>query len=233
MAFDYRGVSQHLRWIAPGAFRMGWPQHEWDEVHHQVSLSRGFWLGETAVTQALWRAVMGDDPSYFKDDGNPVERVSWEDVQWFIRRLNSADDTLGLRLPTEAEWEYACRAGTDTAFSFGDGITGDQANYNRHDPSEYGQKWAGGEQTVEVMALPVNPWGLYQMHGNVSEWCHDWYGAYSAGPVRDPVGSPTGRYRLIRGGSWFDAARNLRSARRGFRLPSTRNFTIGFRLACD
>jgi hypothetical protein len=220
------GVPIGLRWLWPGAFLMGSPETEQDrydrETRHQVILTRGFWLAETACTQALWQAVMGENPSYFKGPQRPVEQVSWEDVRRFIERLNieqarSAQRTLRFRLPTEAEWEYACRAGTATAYSFGNDFDPKRAN--------------NGGETVAVRSLPPNPWGLYEMHGNVDEWCQDWFGDYSTGPVVDPQGPESGEGRVLRGGSWFSVAQSLRSAYRDLNDPGDRIQNFGFRLA--
>jgi formylglycine-generating enzyme required for sulfatase activity len=236
MAFDYRGVIQRLRWIPSGSFMMGSPtgepQRQQDETQHKIRLSRGYWLGETTVTQALWRAVMGKNPSHFNGDEHPVERVSWDDIQVFIDRLNGAGPDLRLRLPTEAEWEYACRAGTKTPFSFGNTISTDQANYDgNHAPYRNGSNGEYRGQTVEVESLRTNPWGLHQMHGNVWEWCQDWYGDYPSGLVQDPAGPPAGGERVLRGGSWFGNPRSLRSARRGYWQPGWCDDYTGFRLA--
>jgi formylglycine-generating enzyme len=214
---------------------MGSPADEperWDGEgpQHEVTISQGFWLGETPVTQALWEAVMGENPSGFKGPERPVENVSWDDTQEFLQRINSERDDLGLRLPSEAEWEYACRAGTTTPFSFGDNITPEQVNYNGEYPYPGGSKGLNRGETVEVKALPANPWGLYQMHGNVWEWCRDWYGKYPAGPVTDPQGPPEGAYRVLRGGSWIYYAGWCRSAYRYWLEPDYRDYS-GFRLA--
>ena len=174
MAFVYKGVRHAFRWIPPGRFLMGSPKDEperesngADETQHEVILTLGFWLGETPVTQALWEAAMGENPSRFKGAERPVEQVSWEDAQRFITRLNGERDDLLLRLPSEAEWEYACRAGTTTPLWFGQTITTDQANYDGNYPYAGGAKGELRGETVEVKALPANDWGLYQMHGNV------------------------------------------------------------------
>jgi sulfatase modifying factor 1 len=169
--------------MAPGHFLMGSPpeepEREDDEVQHEVTLSRGFWLADTACTQALWQAVTGANPSEFQDDvRNPVENVSWNDVQTFLSELNRRVPGLQARLPSEAEWEYACRAGTTTPFSFGDNITPEQVNYDGNHPYAGGEKGLYRQKTVPVGSLPANPWGLYEMHGNVWEWCADWYGDY-------------------------------------------------------
>jgi formylglycine-generating enzyme required for sulfatase activity len=231
----YRGVRQAFRWLPPGRFLMGSPEDEHarenDELQHEVILTRGFWLAETACTQALWQAVMGQDPSHFKGERRPVEQVSWNDAQDFIARLNGAVPGLKARLPTEAEWEYACRAGTTTPFSFGEDITPEQVNYNGDYPYRGGNKGLSRGETVEVASLPANPWGLYEMHGNVLEWCQDGYGNYPEGPVTDPTGPATGGRRVLRGGSWIIYGRNARSAYRIRIEPGNRLDFYGFRLA--
>ena len=229
-------VTQRFRWIAPGTFEMGSPVDEpWrrdDEVPHQVTLTQGYWLADTACTQALWMAVMGSNPSRFQDDPrNPVEQVSWNDVQEFLEKLDRRVPGLDARLPSEAEWEYACRAGTTTAFSFGANITPEQVNYNGNHPYAGGKKGLYREKTVPVASLPANAWGLYEMHGNVWEWCADWYGDYPSTPQTDPHGAVTGDRRVLRGGSWFNDGRLVRSADRYCYVPGERNDDVGFRLA--
>jgi formylglycine-generating enzyme required for sulfatase activity len=229
-------VRQAFRWIPPGRFRMGSPPEEAErfeeEIPHQVELTRGFWLADTACTQALWEAVMGENPSHFQGAERPVEQVSWDQVNAFIDRLNAQVKGLNLRLPTEAEWEYACRAGTQTPFWFGDNITTDQVNYDGNNPYAGGKKGEYREQTVEVKALPCNGWGLYQMHGNVWEWCSDdWYGDYAKGDVKGLQGYQTGERRVMRGGSWITFGRDTRSARRKEGSLGSRNFNVGLRLA--
>ncbi len=238
MAFHYQKIRHVMRWIEPGTFMMGSPKDEaeresWglDETLHQVTLSQGFWLGATTVTQELWEAVTGGNPSEFKGDERPVERVSWEDAQKFMAQLNEEIPALELDLPTEAQWEYACRAGTSTPFFFGDNITTDQVNYDGNHPYADGEKGKFREKTVDVKALPCNDWGLYQMHGNVDEWCRDWYADYPSGSVVDPVGPSEGRGRVCRGGSWFSFGRYCRSAYRLRYGPVLRHFTLGFRLS--
>jgi sulfatase modifying factor 1 len=229
------GVRQAFRWIPPGRFLMGSPPEEAerldDEAQHEVILSEGFWLADTACTQALWEAVMGQNPSHLKGAERPVEQVSWEEAMEFIKKLNNQIAGLNLRLPTEAEWEYACRAGTRTSFWFGTNITTDQVNYNGDFPYDGGKKGQLRGQTVEVKALPCNGWGLYQMHGNVREWCSDGYGKYLKGPVTDPVGLESGKGRVLRGGSWSSRGRYVRSARRNHYAPVFRDHRIGFRFA--
>jgi formylglycine-generating enzyme required for sulfatase activity len=221
-----------FRWIKPGKFLMGSPEEELerqdDELQHEVTLTGGFWMAETACTQELWEAVMGDNPSRFKGPQRPVEQVSWEDVMDFIEHLNSLREDLNLRLPTEAEWEYACRAGTTSPFSFGSNITTSQVNY---DP--YGKESEGlyrGE-TLDVKALPCNQWDLHQMHGNVWEWCLDWYGGYKPGSIVDPIGPLDGRYRVMRGGCCHSCgAKVCRSANRAEQYPDFQGGQNGFRL---
>lgn len=173
-AFTYKDVRHAFRWIQPGEFDMGSPETEagrWDrEDLHHVTIRQGFWLAETTVTQALWQTVMDDNPSNFKDKNRPVERVSWDDAQTFIAKLNQIHPDLTVRLPWETEWEYACRAGTQTPFHFGEkeDLTLEKVNYS----GEWDNFNLEGE-TKDVKNYPCNAWGLYEMHGNVWEWCED------------------------------------------------------------
>ena len=256
---EVKTVVQRLRWIEPGEFWMGseeaerallrdkdWERYaEGEAPRHLVRLSQGFWLADTACTQALWQAVVGDTPSHFSGDLEfPVEQVSFEDVQGFLGRLQ-ADyaEGGGAQLPTESQWEYACRAGTETAFSFGDTITPQQVNYDGNYPYGNAAKGLCRERTVLVKALPANRWGLYQMHGNVWEWCDDYgrnYGrndaetAVADGFVLDPAGQrgsgPEAR-RAVRGGSWLDHAGRARSAYRLDFRRGDRSRLLGFRFA--
>ncbi|HNO60224.1 MAG TPA: formylglycine-generating enzyme family protein, partial [Plasticicumulans sp.] len=170
---------QRLRWIEPGTFLMGSPDNEPERLNnegpqHLVTLTRGFWLADTACTQGLWQAVTGGNPSQFKDDPqNPVEQVSWNDVQKFLRALEGLLPGIEACLPSEAQWEYACRAGTTTPFSFGTQVTPAQVNYDGNFPYADGKKGEDRGRTVPVKSLPANDWGLYEMHGNVWEWCAD------------------------------------------------------------
>jgi formylglycine-generating enzyme required for sulfatase activity len=233
------GAAQRFRWIEPGWFMMGSPMDEperesWGkESLHEVILTKGFWMADTAVTQRVWRAVMEHNPSRFKGDELPVENVSWHDARQFIKKLKELSPDLAARLPTEAEWEYTCRAGTHTPFSFGERITPKQVNYNGHYPYNAGITGRNRKRTVAVKSLPRNDWGLYEMHGNVWEWCQDcWQNdLYSDEPGIDPQGPETGDVRTVRGGSWLLNGRGVRSAIRGKFVPDFRNSRTGFRLA--
>jgi formylglycine-generating enzyme required for sulfatase activity len=233
--FSIKKVVQRMRLIIPGEFMMGSPENEperWDDEQlHEVMLTRGFWLADTACTQALWQAVTGKKPSRFKGALRPVETVSWNDCMKFIKKINNLKPGLNLRLPTEAEWEYACRAGTRTPFWFGDNITTEQVNYHGEYPYAGGEKGKFRGGTVEVNSLPCNSWGLYQMHGNVWEWCLDWFGEYPKGSVIDPVGPSSGAGRVLRGGGWVGFGRLVRSACRNWFDPADRDIDPGFRLA--
>ena len=187
---------------------------------HKVTITKGFYFGISTVTQEQWEAIIGVNPSTNKGTKLPFRNVSWEDCQEFIKKLNEKTQG-GYRLPTEAEWEYACRAGTTTAYSFGDEITPQDANYR---DSKTGKP-------VAVGSYKPNAFGLYDMHGNVREWCKDWYGNYSGGTETDPKGPTTGRCPVLRGGSFFDTGLIARSSARSFGRPSDRNSFYGFRLA--
>ncbi|MDM8542184.1 formylglycine-generating enzyme family protein [Desulfococcaceae bacterium HSG9] len=233
--FIVKGVVHRLRWIGAGTFMMGSPEDEPErlnsELLHEVVLSQGFWIGETACTQELWESVMGANPSRFKGAKRPMENVSWNHCQAFIKKINAMLPGLDLRLSTEAEWEYACRAGTQTPFSFGDNITTDQVNYDGDNPYAGGPRGKYRKGTVEAGSLPCNQWGLYEMHGNVWEWCNDWYEENPSGPVTDPVGPEGGGYRVLRGGSWISLAEFARSARRSRFEPGHRSPRTGLRFA--
>lgn len=252
------GATMQVVDVPSGTFQMGSPASEsgrsLDEMQHQVTLTRTFLMQTTEVTQGHWRALMGNNPSNFTgDDNRPVEQVSWYDAVAYANALSARDGlpkaydlssctgrpgtddykcskvaltspapdaTTGWRLPTEAEWEYAYRAGSATAWVFGS----DSNLLGTH-------AWFGGNSagmTHPVGLTQQNAWGLYDMAGNVWEWCQDWYGSYSEA-VTEPVG-PT-RYKVIRGGSWLHDASSTRAANRNFNVPSLRYGNLGFRLA--
>jgi len=239
--WQYKDVVQRFRWLNPGRFLMGSPQDEIDhldnEAQYLAMLTDGFWLADTTVTQALWLAVMGDNPSHFKGNpANPVETVSWQDTQAFIDKLRELSPDLAGQLPREAQWEYACRAGTATPFSFGSNITPEQVNYDGNFPYADGEKGLYRKRTVQVKTLPPNPWGLYEMHGNVWEWCADvWQEQLPAGGAVNPLsveGEPI-TLRVMRGCSWNGSGGDVRSAIRRWIMPVHRDYNLGLRLALD
>jgi len=179
--------------------------------------------------------VMADNPSHFSGNDHPVENVSWEDAMAFCRKLNQMDGKKPqgylYSLPTEAQWEYACRAGTSSATAFGDSLSSRDANFKRGFSFGSAAKGSYLKRTTTVGSYPPNAWGFYDMHGNVWEWCHDWYEDYPGGSVTDPVGPSSGSNRVCRGGSWVGSGMLCRSAGRRRRLPGGRLFTLGFRLS--
>ncbi len=239
-----------LRYIPPGNFLMGSPEDELgrdaDEQQHPVEITQGFWLGETTVTQALWQAVMGDNPSHFTSENEqlPVESVDWFQSMDFCERINNLHPQLHLSLPSEAQWEYACRSGTQTAFNMGEELN--------HDAVNFGQDFNSGK-TADVNAYPANAWGLKQMHGNVWEWCLDIKRDYPKGKaasqiLKDPEVLPQSvlrdeqglivykrqeqdtEVRIVRGGSWFRRAAYCRSAQRDRYHPDPRSRSRGLRV---
>ena len=190
-------------------------------------------MGSTEVTQAQWNKVIGNNPSSFKGDELPVYQIRPYEAVWFCKRLSEMPEEKKAgrkyRLPTEAEWEYACRAGTMTPFNFGSQLNGRQANSDGTRPYGTDTKGPNLEKTSPVGTYPANAWGLYDMHGNVWEWCSDWYGEYPSGSVTDPSGPARGWQRVYRGGDWRVDAVNCRSADRGCD-PSIRSRFIGFRV---
>jgi formylglycine-generating enzyme required for sulfatase activity len=240
----YRAVAMtaptNMVFIPPGAFRMGSPTNEVDRDPDEgpqtaVTISRGYWMGKYEVTQGEYLAVMGSNPSTFTGDTKrPVESVSWLNATAYCAALTLRERAAGrigtnavYRLPTEAEWEYACRGWTSTRFSYGD----DPGYTNLTHYAWYGDN--SGFMTHPVGQKSPNPWGLHDMHGNVWEWCQDWYFDYAGGIALDPQGPATGSNRVIRGGYWYDwgvHARNCRSAARNYVMPLSRSNIISFRV---
>lgn len=221
-------------WIPPGTFMMGSPKDELekkpDETQHKVTLTKGFYMGVSTVTQEQWQAIMGQNQSKFRGERNlPVETVSWEDCQAFIKKLREKDKEQ-YRLPTESEWEFACRAGTTTPFHFGNTISTGQANYNGDlTPYGNGMKGVNRHRTMPVGSFPANGLGLHDMHGNVWQWCQDWYGDYPQEAVVNPQGPEKGDRRVLRGGSCSFPVICRSAFRYGVR-PSYRSENIGFRI---
>ena len=201
------GVPLEFVLIHPGTFLMGAPKGaDKEKPVHKVTISKPYYLGKNLITQEQWQSVMGKNPSHFKGPKNPVERVSWKDCQAFAKKLHEKDPTHTFRLPTEAEWEYACRAGSTTEYCYGD------AESQLEDYA-----WFIGNsdnQTHPVGLKKPNAWGLFDMHSNVWEWCQDWFGPYNSDDATDPVGPASGTGRIWRGGSWDGTASDCRSARR-------------------
>ena len=193
-------------------------------------LTKGFYMGVNTVTQEEWKAVMGNNPSEFKGEKNlPVEMVSWDDCQEFIKKVRQKDKK-SYRLPTEAEWEYACRAGTTTPFHFGETISTDQANYDGRDADGKGKEGVYRKKTTAVGSFPANAWGLHDMHGNVHQWCQDWLGDYPPKDVIDPQGPDAGKFRVLRGGAWSYDAAFCRSACRNWYRSDSRYNRCGLRV---
>lgn len=220
------GIKYNMVWVEGGTFRMGATSEQGSEISdekpvHSVTLS-GYYIGKTEVTQALWQAVMGSNPSYFEGDDLPVEQVSWDDCQEFIRKLNSLTGQ-NFRLPTEAEWEFACRGGNNSR-----GYKYSGSNYIDNVAWYDGNS---GDKTHPVATKSPNELGIYDMSGNVWEWCADRYGDYSSGRQTNPKGPYDGSFRVNRGGSWFDVARYCRSSFRIIINPAFRFNYLGLRLA--
>jgi formylglycine-generating enzyme required for sulfatase activity len=226
------GMKMFFILLPAGTFTMGSPKIN-DAPPHKVTLSKPFYMGKFLVTQEQWQAVMGGNPSYFKDPKNPVENFTWNECQDFISKVNQKLTGMKVALPTEAQWEFACRSGTKTEFFCGD---------DEHLLGDYG--WCGansGGKTHPVGMKKANPWGLFDMFGNTYEWLADWYGAYADGPVVDPAGPETGTQRVVRGGSWFEESTQAgnphtvlnivyHSAFRGCNEPAFKNSSHGCRL---
>nr|VFK57708.1 MAG: Formylglycine-generating enzyme, required for sulfatase activity, contains SUMF1/FGE domain [Candidatus Kentron sp. TUN] len=257
--FTLGDVTQRLRWIPPGTFKMGSPPDEpgrWDNEgpQHEVALTQGYWLFDTPCSQALWQAVIGENPSYFQTPDRPVESVSWDRVNTFIERINDRIPDLNLVLPTEAQWEYACRSGMEMAtykesieilginnapildtIAWYGGNSGVEFELdNGYDSSDWPEKQYPHQQvgTHPIGKREVNPQGLYDMLGNVWEWCRDGQREYSEEMVVDPIGPmEAGVKRAIRGGSWNSGARNVRAAVRRWGEPAIYTVSLGFRCA--
>jgi len=235
---EVEGISLKMVWVPGGSFLMGsLPGELGRETHegpqHQVTV-QGFYLGECPVTQGMWRAVMGGDPSYFKGEHHPVEQVVWHEAVEFCRRLSERSTGMEFRLPSEAEWEYACRAGTNSPFYFGVSLSTAQANFDGRLFHGGGEKGGYRMQTTGVAEFGPNGWGLYDMHGNVWEWCQDfWHDTYDGAPSDGSAWLTGGNrgLRVVRGGSWFNYPSYCRSASRQPSHLSFRNKTTGFRIA--
>lgn len=233
---------KQLVWIKPGTFLMGSPTNEADRQANegpqtQVTLSQGFWMSRYETTQEEYLAVMGSNPASTTGDlKRPVEQVSWDDTTNYCAKLTARERTAGrlpagyvYRLPTEAEWEYACRAGTSTATAYGNSISSTQANFNGDYPYNGAAKGPYLGKTTKVGSYAPNAWGLCDMHGNVLEWFLDWYGTYPGGSVTDPRGPTTGSYRGARGGCCYGSASICRTAYRSFSWPGDKYNAVGFR----
>jgi eukaryotic-like serine/threonine-protein kinase len=228
------GVKLELVVIPTGSFRMGSNENYYADNYpfHRVRVP-SFYMGKYTVTQEQYEVVMGNNPSYFKGTWLPIEHISWDDTQKFCAKLSQKTGKK-VRLPSEAEWEYACRAGTTTAFSFGDNITTNQVNYDGNYPTKYGMKGESRKKTVAVDALLVNQWGLYQMHGNVGEWCEDMYHEnYNEAPADGSAWVTGGdnNVKVVRGGSWVYNADACMSVSRNWLISYSYSNDIGFRIA--
>ncbi|MEW6440404.1 MAG: formylglycine-generating enzyme family protein [bacterium] len=244
-------LGMELSRVPAGTFIMGSPEEEpgrkEDEAQHRVTIPNPFYMQVTEVTRGQWKKLMGNDPSHFAECGDecPVEQVTWNEAVEFCNRLSALEGFRpaygigeqgtvwdrgadGYRLPTEAEWEFACRAGSTSAFCTGTITRIREAM----DPNLDRVGWYFGNAlgTRPVRQKECNSWGLYDMHGNVWEWCWDWYGQYDTRPATDPAGPPDGSRRVLRGGSWYGDAKNCRSADRIFYSPGGKNYSLGFRL---
>ena len=214
-------LGMTFKYLKPGTFTMGSTNGDSDEKPHQVTLTNGFYIQTKEVTQQQWKIVMTKNPSKFSDCGNncPVENISWNDIQEFIEKLNKFENGITYRLPTESEWEYACRAGSDTKYANNKNI-GELGWFNRN--SKKKPHPAGEKET--------NDWGLYDMHGNVWEWCATPYNDYPKGDVIDPQDPENGYYKVFRGGSWDASTYVCRAANRLYKAPDFKRHDIGFRL---
>jgi uncharacterized protein (TIGR02996 family) len=228
------GVPLVGSFVPAGSFLMGGTEYEDEKPVHRVTVTAGYYLGIHPVTQAQWTAVMGAEPSHFKGLNRPVEQVSWDQCQEFCVKLTAhAGGAATVRLPTEAEWECACRAGTTTHFHFGDVPSTDRFNYNGTSQWNRSKKGTNRKQTTDVGSFAPNPWGLYDLHGNVWEWCADASAPYTSDKQLDPVGKSEGSdiiYRVLRGGSWNYNPQVCRAAYRGSNAPASRINFVGVRV---
>lgn len=215
-----KNINLAMVYIPAGKFMMGSDETDNEQPIHKVIINQPFYMGKYPITQAQWQAVMGNNPSSFKGDNRPVEDVSWDDAVKFCEKLSNLTNKT-YRLPSEAEWEYACRAGTTTPFYFGETITTDLANYDGNYTYGCGPKGKYREQTTEVGIFPPNAFGLYDMHGNVWEWCADnWHDNYENAPTDGSVWKNSNKKRVLRGGSWFFNPFGTRAADRSwFKYP--------------
>jgi formylglycine-generating enzyme required for sulfatase activity len=228
--------------LAEGTFQMGSPESEAgrranEGPRHEITLTKPFYMSVCPVTQAQYQRLVGKNPAKFPGPDQPVEYVSWEEAAAFCRKLSEHPEEKGrrYRLPTEAEWEYACRAGTTGPFFFGASLGQSQGNFDTQFPYGDGEPGVPAQRTTPVTAYPPNHFGLHDMHGNVWEWCGDWLDAqyYRQSPKRDPQGPATGHFRVIRGGSWRNHATFCRSAARNGLAPTARDNCTGFRVVME
>ena len=218
------GINIEMVKVEPGTFMMGEADENkrgYEHPVHQVILTDNYYIGQYEVTQVLWQAVMGSNPSTFKGDNLPVEKVSWNDCQDFISKLNAMTGKR-FRLPSEAEWEYAARGGNKSrGYRYSGSNTIDDVAWYENDALS---------QTHPVGTKQPNELEIYDMTGNVMEWCQDWYGSYSSSPQVNPTGAASGSYRVVRGGGWSDSARDCRTSDRDFISPGGRSSDLGLRL---
>ena len=231
------GVKLEMAAIPGGTFMMGSPENEEgrsddESPQHQVTVP-SFFMGKYPVTQAQYEAIMGTNPSHFKGENRPVERVNWNDAVKFCKLLSQRTGK-NYTLPSEAQWEYACRAGTTTPFYFGESITPDLVNYNGDDPYGYASQGEYRRQTTDVGSFPRNAFGLYDMHGNVWEWCLDnWVDSYNNAPTNGSAVTSSIKLKLLRGGSWYNDSENCRSAYRNNSNLGNGNYNFGIRVVCS
>ncbi len=225
------GVPVVGSFVPPGSFLMGGTEYESEKPVHRVTLAAGFFLGVYPVTQALWAAVMGTQPSQSPGPNKPVETVSWDECREFCAALAArAGGPATVRLPTEAEWEWACRAGATTRYHFGDVASTDLANYNGIYDRNGAGRGKNRKTTTDVGTFPPNPWGLFDLHGNVWEWCADAYRPYAADGERESTESAETDLRVMRGGSWLNYPWNCRAASRDRYPRANRYCNVGFRV---